>query len=570
MSDPQTDSDGNVADLIEQGTAALKNGDMPQAYTLLREAVRIEPNNERAWLWLAGAVASDEQRRFCLDRVLQINPQNMAARRGLMALPTTAAAPAPTPPAARVNTPYDPLAQSSIRPQPVVSPADSIRSRLNQAETPPTPPPTPSAATKPIERPSLAMLQSEQPPEPSEPPRQQRRSSFIRFGRGAQEKEKPANEQKQGMSLRPDIPITKAKRTIDRDTMVIIALVVVLIAIIALIAFLIMTQLDQRNRNAAALTAIPATAPIAANTATPVPSPTAVRTPTPRPEDLIARGRALVQGKDYKGAIVAYTQALAIAKLPDAYFERGQAYFELANYQPAKDDYTAAIELKPDFADAYHNRARTRARLNDSAGAIEDYGEALRLNPKDAISHLRRGITLRATGDLKGARTDFDMAIELKPDYIEAYYNRATLKQSQKDFPGALADFDESLKIKPDFALGLTGRGMVQIDLKRYQTSLEDCAKAITIVPDLVEAYYCHGRANAGLKKYSDALADFEQLFALNPDYPDGYRERARVYLAQGQRVKAKADYQTAIDLYKQIGNPDQATATQQELARLK
>ncbi|HWQ13761.1 MAG TPA: tetratricopeptide repeat protein, partial [Roseiflexaceae bacterium] len=91
--------------LIDQGAAALKAGDRARAQELLGQALRLDPRNERAWLWMSGVVTRDDQRRQCLERVLAINPQNEAARRGLANLaqpsggqpPPAPDQPAPTP-----------------------------------------------------------------------------------------------------------------------------------------------------------------------------------------------------------------------------------------------------------------------------------------------------------------------------------------------------------------------------------------------------------------------------------------------------------------------------------------
>jgi hypothetical protein len=78
----------NHADLLtQQGIAALQSNDKPRAYEMLGQAVQIEPHNEQAWLWLSGAVATDAERRYCLEQVLVINPRNSAAQRGMALLP---------------------------------------------------------------------------------------------------------------------------------------------------------------------------------------------------------------------------------------------------------------------------------------------------------------------------------------------------------------------------------------------------------------------------------------------------------------------------------------------------
>ena len=110
-------------DLLKQGIAALKDGRKAQAHSLLTQVVQQDDQNEMAWLWLSGAVDTDEDRRICLENVLAIDPNNGVAKRGLESLiakegvrplksvspPTPRAEPAATP----REQPAQPLAKAS-------------------------------------------------------------------------------------------------------------------------------------------------------------------------------------------------------------------------------------------------------------------------------------------------------------------------------------------------------------------------------------------------------------------------------------------------------------------------
>jgi hypothetical protein len=65
---------------------AFKAGNKVAARQLLAEVAKAEPNNETAWLWLAGCVDNIEQKKFCLSKALAINPNNQNARKALMQL----------------------------------------------------------------------------------------------------------------------------------------------------------------------------------------------------------------------------------------------------------------------------------------------------------------------------------------------------------------------------------------------------------------------------------------------------------------------------------------------------
>lgn len=72
--------------LTSRGIAALRAGDRVMARRLLGAALRANPQDLQAWLWLSGALQEPEAQRYCLQRVLALKPEHQAARRGLQAL----------------------------------------------------------------------------------------------------------------------------------------------------------------------------------------------------------------------------------------------------------------------------------------------------------------------------------------------------------------------------------------------------------------------------------------------------------------------------------------------------
>ncbi len=88
----------SVQEKLKLGIEAARRGDKAAAQILLRQVVAIDEDNELAWMWLASAVESVTERRTCLERALQINPNNTRAREALSRLEpaqTTRRAPEP-------------------------------------------------------------------------------------------------------------------------------------------------------------------------------------------------------------------------------------------------------------------------------------------------------------------------------------------------------------------------------------------------------------------------------------------------------------------------------------------
>jgi len=109
-----------MADTLEQAIASIKAGDKSAGERLLAEALRLDPRNEIAWLWMTTIVDSDAARRIYLEQVLEINPNNQIALQGLAAL-ELAARPADASrvqPAVAASQPVQPVAKPA-RPKPV-------------------------------------------------------------------------------------------------------------------------------------------------------------------------------------------------------------------------------------------------------------------------------------------------------------------------------------------------------------------------------------------------------------------------------------------------------------------
>jgi len=75
----------DVQSLLNQGIAAAKEGREEEARDLLAQVLDLDPENERAWLWMSGVV-SDAEKVVCLQNVLEINPSNELALVGLESL----------------------------------------------------------------------------------------------------------------------------------------------------------------------------------------------------------------------------------------------------------------------------------------------------------------------------------------------------------------------------------------------------------------------------------------------------------------------------------------------------
>lgn len=75
-----------MEDRIEQAVRHIELGDKMAAMKLLAQVIKEEPENEEAWIWMAEVVDDPVKKEQCLEKVLQINPENQDAQDALFRL----------------------------------------------------------------------------------------------------------------------------------------------------------------------------------------------------------------------------------------------------------------------------------------------------------------------------------------------------------------------------------------------------------------------------------------------------------------------------------------------------
>ena len=96
------------------------------------------------------------------------------------------------------------------------------------------------------------------------------------------------------------------------------------------------------------------------------------------------------------------------------YNKRGEAYYNLNQYQRALNDFNKAISLKQDYALTYSNRGNTYFNLGQYQQAIEDLNKAIRLQPDFEKAYRNRAIVYLNRGNTKLGCADAHKACELR------------------------------------------------------------------------------------------------------------------------------------------------------------
>jgi tetratricopeptide (TPR) repeat protein len=140
---------------------------------------------------------------------------------------------------------------------------------------------------------------------------------------------------------------------------------------------------------------------------------------------------------------------------------------ELANlcdHQAAIQDFSRAIELKPEYVSAYLHRGMSYHKLKDHQAAILDYTKAIELKPDYAKALCNRGISYSDLRNYQAAMDDFTRAINLKPDDADPYISRGVVQARSNDYDGAIASTRKAIACNPKSAIAYDNLGYFYLE----------------------------------------------------------------------------------------------------------
>jgi tetratricopeptide (TPR) repeat protein len=219
------------------------------------------------------------------------------------------------------------------------------------------------------------------------------------------------------------------------------------------------------------------------------------------------------------------------AKNPKAYILAGKIYFDIGEYQKAKENSEKAIELEPNNAALYANRGLAYFKLGDNQKAKVDLEKAVAMDPTHANNYQLRGYFYFNSGDRKAGLRDLIEAVRLDPNDANANKNLGTVYSNMEEYTQAVKIFNEAIRLDPKDSQTYFNRGFAHFMLNKYKEAILDFTAAIKLNPEDGRSYYFRGTTIGGyLRDREGAISDIKTAARL------GYKD-ARKYL-DSQSIK--------------------------------
>lgn len=203
----------------------------------------------------------------------------------------------------------------------------------------------------------------------------------------------------------------------------------------------------------------------------------------------------------------------------------------LARHAVAVDPRSSSARMMLGIAQYWNNQ------VDES---IASYKTALELEPNSAQAHLLLGISYAYKGDAPQSEAEFRRTIELDPNRADAQMNLGSVVESRGDFQGALELFRKAIELEKKNPLYHFQIGTLYRKLGRDPNAIEEFKEAVRLEPTYEDALLDLGCAQDRMGQTKDALATLKRAVELKPGDSVARMRLARLYLATGQRAKAR------------------------------
>lgn len=231
----------------------------------------------------------------------------------------------------------------------------------------------------------------------------------------------------------------------------------------------------------------------------------------------------------------------------DAYYYIGESYRLEQKYEKAGEAYQQAIEINSSFAPAFLGRARARLGLDPGANVLADLDNAIALDPLFTEAYIERAAYQIGRGNYNAALSDLETALELNPNLPLAWMYLAQAQlgagDAEEALQSALKANQLDLTLIPVYltlaqAYVATGQTAEAAAVLQTYTIYE---------PEDVSVFLTLGTAYNAVGDYQAAVEILNRFIEENPRNAEAYFQRGLAYLNLDSPNLAEQDFKKAV-----------------------
>lgn len=254
--------------------------------------------------------------------------------------------------------------------------------------------------------------------------------------------------------------------------------------------------------------------------------------------------------QDYNSAMQDVQRAIQISPKEDTYYQlRGTIHLHLGNQVKAEEDWIKSAQLGPENVEVRLRLAELFFYKQRYADAMQFVNQVLKLDLYNADAYFLKGMIHLTRSDTANAISSFQTAVEQNEMFLEAYFQLGLVHAMKKD-KLAIEYYNNALRIKPKNIDVLYNKGLICQDLGEYNEALKTYSEILKVDPEFKHAHFNMGYVNMYyLKQYKQGAIHFTDAINIDPEFYQAYYNRGYCYELMGDVIRAKVDYQNALNI---------------------
>lgn len=233
----------------------------------------------------------------------------------------------------------------------------------------------------------------------------------------------------------------------------------------------------------------------------------------------------------------------------DTFFNLGNAYMEIGDYEKATLNYKKSLKLKTNNDVVHNSLGKSLHQAKNFKEALKSFNTAIKFNTRNDKYYFNKSATLIELKILDQALDCLSKAIKINGTELYYYYNQGLIQFNLEKYQEALHSFDKVIEIKPDFANGYLCKADTHVRLNQKLLAEKSYLKTIELNSALYEAYYNLGVLQLQSNNEPEAIKHFNNTLKIKPDFTQALIAIGNVKLNLLELGQAIELFSTAIEI---------------------
>jgi tetratricopeptide (TPR) repeat protein len=207
-----------------------------------------------------------------------------------------------------------------------------------------------------------------------------------------------------------------------------------------------------------------------------------------------------------------------LAKYPrsaEAFFLRGNVYYNSKDYKAAWDSYENALQIEPKFQECILAKANCGNRLGKYKTSLDLFNSIIQSDSLTISAYPGRAESFVELGNLEQAKSDISKYREYYPENADNQLLEAYIDTKSGDFLSAIANYSKLIKSNPAKPEYFINRANAYMHTKTYKYAIKDYSMALDLEPRNIEVYKSKAKAHQLAGELTQACFEWQHAAKL-------------------------------------------------------